>query len=229
MKSFAFAFVFLTLCWSFVSCDNDVCNNVTESYKICTAVRTLIRHQNTCDPTIVRVLQRRIQVLTGTLNQLTIQKRRGECSGVIYRGKCYFLLDDGCEPNMRSYQEAKEACEAQQGHLVKIRDAANYNFLFNYVLRNAYDFMSENRDFVLVWTGGVWDYQRGRVRFENNQTTTYSSWNVGHPLNMTDRTNIAMAVATRPILRGMIDVPPSNQFYPLCEKVMRCRYGKRNR
>uniref|UniRef100_H2ZG83 C-type lectin domain-containing protein n=1 Tax=Ciona savignyi TaxID=51511 RepID=H2ZG83_CIOSA len=188
----------------------------------------MIRNQNVCDSNRIQVMQRRIQVLTGALNQLTIQQRRGECQGVVYRNRCYFLLDDGCEPNMLTHQGAQAACGAQQGHLVRIINDMQYNFLFNYVLRNAYDFMAENREFVLVWTDARWDFQHGVLRFSNNETTSYKTWNLGHPINMTERSHVAMAVASRPILRGMIDVPPTTQFYPLCEKTMRCRYGKRS-
>ena len=76
-----------------------------------------------------------------------------DCQGVEYENACYFLLDQGGSDSMKSYSEAESACHIKQARLATMDNQPMYDVLYDYVKKNAQDFVNKARSLVLIWTG----------------------------------------------------------------------------
>ncbi|CAK8690881.1 unnamed protein product [Clavelina lepadiformis] len=197
------------------------CENVYSSKRICKAVRSILSMRRmACDPNELHELRQRVRDLEETIERMHMTPRQhnsvdSDCPGGVFKGRCYFLMDNGGAPSMLPHDDAESACQSQGGTLVPIDNEDLYNFLFSYVQSNASDIVNSHQDLVLVWTGAF--YRNGQVIRRDNKPTNFVRWNARHPLNVERRNRVAFAVAESPDLRGMFDASPSSLFYPLCQ------------
>ena len=54
---------------------------------------------------------------------------------------------------MVSYAKATNACRDHQGTMAVISNKGVYDFIYNFIERNARDFTHEARSLVIAWTG----------------------------------------------------------------------------
>jgi len=76
-----------------------------------------------------------------------------DCSGKVYGNKCYFLLDEGSQNDMLTYDKALNACRVHQGKMAIIPNKDIYDFIYDFVETNARDFTRKARSLVIAWTG----------------------------------------------------------------------------
>ncbi len=104
----------------------------------------------------------------------------------------------------RTWQEAKVACEARQGHLVTITDQEENEFVFSLVLQLGWE---------TIWLGLTDEVNEGRWLWVTGEEDFFRNWDFGEP-------NDAFPGEDYAYMQGgglWNDIYPNEIFYYICE------------